>query len=157
MVVLFSRDIWDSIHTWAGVGMIVAAAIHIPIHWGWIVTMTKRLGNIFLGRCELMNGGGQFNLLINALLALSAVLASISGLYFLFSPPGSDKTVASFLFTRSIWDIIHTWSGVTMMAVALLHFNIHWRWITKVAQKIFNISQTEPKSVGKGSLAGKEI
>jgi hypothetical protein len=91
------------------------------------------------------------------LLALSAVLASISGLYFLFSPPGSDKTVASFLFTRSIWDIIHTWSGVTMMAVALLHFNIHWRWITKVTQKIFNISQPEPNSVGKDSLAGKEI
>ena len=155
MVVLFSRDIWDSLHTWAGVGMIVAAAIHIPIHWAWIVMMSKRVGNILLGRCELMNKGGQFNLLINALLALSAVLASISGLYFLFSPPGSDKLVASFLFTRSVWDVIHTWSGVIMMAVALLHFNIHWRWIAKVTQKIFMIYSPEPQAVGKSSLAGK--
>jgi hypothetical protein len=33
---------WDLIHTWAGVVMIVAAAIHFAIHWRWIAKVTRR-------------------------------------------------------------------------------------------------------------------
>jgi hypothetical protein len=151
--IVFSRDVWDIMHTWAGVTMIVVAIIHIPLHWGWIMTMSKRVGNILLGRCERMNGGGQFNLLLNALLAISALLAALSGLYFLFSPPGWDKTVPTFLFVRSTWDVIHTWSGVVMMIAALLHFSIHWRWIAKVTQKIFRSVAYEQQPVAGSSLA----
>jgi hypothetical protein len=40
------------------------------------------------------------------------------------------------LFSRTTWDVIHTWSGVAMIAAAILHFAIHWRWIVKVAGKL---------------------
>ena len=38
-----------------------------------------------------------------------------------------------FLFSRTTWDLIHTWAGVTLIAAAVIHLAIHWRWIVKVA------------------------
>jgi len=138
IVILFSRTTWDLIHTWAGVIMIAIAAIHTPLHWSWIMTMTKRIFKIMLGQCKGMNARGQFNLMINGVIGLSGLIAAVSGLYFLFSPGsqgGSAKSI-SLLFSRTTWDVIHTWSGVAMIAAAILHFAIHWRWIVKVAGKL---------------------
>lgn len=39
---LFSRMSWDIIHTWGFVAMMVAALLHIVIHWRWIVNVTRR-------------------------------------------------------------------------------------------------------------------
>ena len=33
--------------------------------------------------------------------------------------------------------MIHTWSGVTLIVAAVIHFAIHWRWVTKVTSNIF--------------------
>ena len=30
------------IHTWSGVAMIVAAVIHLAIHWRWVTNVTTR-------------------------------------------------------------------------------------------------------------------
>jgi hypothetical protein len=138
IVILFSRTTWDLIHTWAGVIMIAIATIHIPLHWSWIMTMTKRIFKIMLGQCKGMNARGQFNLMINGVIGLSGLLAAISGLYFLFFPGGQGGSMLSttLLFSRTTWDVIHTWSGVAMIAAAILHFAIHWRWIVKVAGKL---------------------
>ncbi|MCG2786277.1 MAG: DUF4405 domain-containing protein [Anaerolineae bacterium] len=138
-IILFSRETWEWLHTWLGIVMIAAAAIHIPLHWGWIVSMTKRSLNILLGRCERMNAGGQFNLLVNLAIGISALLAAISGMYFFFAAPGSAKDPTIFIFTRLTWDLIHTWSGVVMIAAGILHFAIHWRWVVNVTRKIFKM------------------
>jgi hypothetical protein len=138
IVILFNRTTWDLIHTWAGVIMIATAAVHIPLHWSWIVTMSKRIFKILLGQCQGMNARGQFNLLVNGVIGLSGLLAAISGLYFLFFPGGQGRSALSttLLFSRTTWDMIHTWSGVVMIAAAILHVAIHWRWITKVTGKL---------------------
>jgi hypothetical protein len=138
LVILFNRTTWDLIHTWAGVIMIATAAVHIPLHWSWIVTMSKRIFKILLGQCQGMNARGQFNLLVNGVIGLSGLLAAISGLYFLFFPGGQGRNALSttLLFSRTTWDMIHTWSGVVMIAAAILHVAIHWRWITKVTGKL---------------------
>jgi hypothetical protein len=40
--VLLSNTTWDLIHTWAGVVMIAAIAVHLWIHWRWVVNVTSR-------------------------------------------------------------------------------------------------------------------
>ena len=138
IVILFPRATWDLIHTWTGVIMIAMAAIHIPLHWSWILTMTKRIFKIMLGQCQGMNAGGQFNLIINGIIGLSGLIAAISSLYFLFFPgsQGGSALSTTLVFSRATWDLIHTWAGVTMTAAAILHFSIHWRWVFKVAGKL---------------------
>jgi hypothetical protein len=46
---IFSRSTWDAIHTWAGVALILAVAIHFAIHWGWITKVTRRVLASLLG------------------------------------------------------------------------------------------------------------
>ena len=31
--VIFERQTWDLIHTWGGVAMILAALVHLALHW----------------------------------------------------------------------------------------------------------------------------
>ncbi len=156
IVIFFNRTTWDLIHTWAGVVMIAMAAIHIPLHWSWILTMTKRIFKIMLGQCQGMNAHGQFNLMLNGVIGLSGLLAAVSGVYFLFFPNthGSGTPVSDLLFSRAIWDVVHTWSGVVMIAAAILHFAIHWRWILNVAGKLLiEPIQFREALRGQGSLS----
>ena len=154
IVILFSRSTWDLIHTWAGVIMIAIAAIHIPLHWGWIVSMTKRIFKIVLGQSKGMNAGGQFNLLINGLIGISGLLATISGMYFLFFPGGHGaNTNVPWIFSRGTWDVIHTWSGVIMIAAGILHFYIHWRWVTKVTGKLLTVPVEGQGMVQQGNIS----
>ena len=80
---------------------------------------------------------------INAFLFLSAVVASLSGIYFLYFPEGfmggrNPLYNTIILFNRKTWDLIHTWGGVGMIVIALLHIIIHWKWISSMSKKVWN-------------------
>jgi hypothetical protein len=76
-----------------------------------------------------------------ALLTLSALIVSISGIYFLFAPSGgfqggrNPAYEAVYLFSRETWVDIHMWSGVAMIAVVLLHVALHWNWVAEMARR----------------------
>ena len=137
ITILFDRHTWGDIHTWASVVLISLAALHIPIHWDWIVKMTKN-GIRSMGREKKLNKYSQFNLGINILIGLSGLICGLSGLYFLFFPGVSQTALAGnpgLIFNSLTWDLIHTWSGVVMILAASLHFGIHWKWVVKVLSK----------------------
>ena len=137
IVILFTRHTWGDIHIWAGVALMALGAIHIPLHWKWIVSMTGRALKMITGKCE-MNAYAKFNLEVNMLIGLSGLILTISGLYFLFIPGASHEALAPdplWLFSRTTWDLIHTWSGIIMLQAAILHFYIHWKWAFKVTRK----------------------
>ena len=134
--VLFSRHTWDDLHMWGGVVMIAVAAIHLILHWSWVVNMTRRMIKDITGKNGKMNLRGRLNLLLNIVVGFSFLLAAISGVYFLFVPGGRGAVDPMFLFSRITWDLIHTWSGVTLIVAGVIHFAIHWRWVVNVATSI---------------------
>ena len=158
VVILFERHTWGDLHTWGGAIMIAIASLHIPMHWGWIVNMTKRVGKMMTGRCKSMNARGKYNLAVNSVVGLSFLVTAVSGLYFLLIPGASHESHAPdplFLFNRFTWDLIHTWSGVILISAAILHFAIHWKWVVKVTKKIilttgqnFTLSTNRQKVTG---------
>ncbi len=143
LTVLFSRHTWEGLHTWGGSAMIAAAAIHLAIHWRWVGLMARRMFNTLHARGVGMSRGARFNLALNALLALSFVLTALSGIYFLFLPSGGYQGGRNpgwdplFLFSRTSWDLIHTWAGVVFIGAAVVHFAIHWRWVKNVTSRFF--------------------
>ena len=64
------------------------------------------------------------NWLVVFLLSLSGLLTIFSSVYFLFLPNGGYQGGRNpyygiaILFTRTTWDLIHTWAGVMMIAIA---------------------------------------
>lgn len=130
-VVIFSRTAWDLIHTWGGTLMIMAALIHIVIHWNWIAGTTGRIWRVITGK---QNGFGirlTYNILLDATLAISFLVCSISGVYFMFNTAGGPS------INKTTWDMIHTWSGVIFTLTAILHIVLHWKWITNITGKMF--------------------
>ncbi len=81
---------------------------------------------------------------VDALLFGSAVLASISGIYFLYFPSNGymggrnlyhDVTL---IFNRTTWDLVHTWTGAAMIAVVMVHLVIHWKWVVSMIRRTWN-------------------
>ena len=135
-VVLFSRQDWESIHLWAGIGMIVVLFVHIPIHWKWILALYQRCFKRDVCKVGRMNWRARFNIMVDAIAALSFLFVTASGFYLLFTPNGKYASLAPVvLFNYRAWDVIHTWSGVVMIIASLVHFLIHWNWVTNVSGK----------------------
>jgi hypothetical protein len=135
--ILFERETWDDLHTWFGIVMIVAAAVHIVVHWNWIVNMAKRIYKEAVGRERHLNQRSRFNVGINTLIGLSFLVTAASGVVLLFTPGGKMATSAPvFIFSRTTWDLTHTWAGIVMIFTAIFHFVIHWGWVTKVTRKV---------------------
>lgn len=147
VTLIFNRQTWDVIHTWSGVAMIAIAIWHIIIHWKWITSMSKKVWNELLAGQSKLSKFGKINVLINFMIALSGLVAAISGIYFLFDTSNSHALRPLFLFNRTTWDLIHTWAGVLMIISAILHFAIHWKWVTKVTKRYFS-----RESKNKGTL-----
>lgn len=136
---LFSRQTWDLLHTWSGVAMIAAVAVHLTIHLRWIGAMSRKVASV-LRRRSVLSQGAKVNVLVDLAVAISFLLTAASGVYFLFDTRSGWQVAASdgqFLFSRTTWDLIHTWSAVALVSAVAVHLAIHWGWITKVTAKLW--------------------
>jgi hypothetical protein len=84
------------------------------------------------------------NWLIDSGLLLSGVSAALSGIYFLFLPSNGFRggrnlwPNAQILFSRHTWDDLHTWFGMGMIVVAIIHLIVHWRWVASMTRRTVN-------------------
>ena len=142
LVVIFSRHTWDLLHTWSGAAMIFAAFVHIVIHWSWITGTVVRSWEAMTGKRTGFGSRLTYNILLDLAIAVSFLLCAISGVMFMVFPTtGPEGTL--WLFDKTVWDLLHTWSGVLMTIAAILHFGLHWKWITNITQKMFPSKQKE--------------
>ena len=143
VIILFSRHTWEDLHTWSGVLMIAIAVLHFAIHWRWVKVMSKRTVEALLSKETKLSKGPRLNVAINALVAVSFLLTAVSGIYFLFAPSGGFQGGRNsgwdpmFLFSRTTWDLIHTWAGVVFIGAVVVHFGIHWQWINTMTRQFF--------------------
>ena len=162
VTVLFERHTWSDVHMWGGVLMIAAILIHLAIHWQWVKMMGRKAVNGMLSRGTGLSKGAKFNVALDLVVAISFLVCALSGVYLLFAPsggfqggnnPGWDP---NFLFSRTTWDLIHTWSGVVVTAAAAVHFAIHWRWVKNVTRKFFVSLLPQPQA-GKVPAAERAV
>ena len=152
VTILFGRHTWEDVHTWGSVVMIAAAVLHLAIHWQWVKRMSRRTARALLSKDSKLSRGSRFNVGINALVAVSFAVCAVSGIYFLFAPDGGFQGGFNtgwdpgFLFSRTTWDLIHAWSGVALIAAAVIHFAIHWRWVKNVTARFFLSLLPQPES-----------
>jgi hypothetical protein len=149
---LFARETWDLLHAWSGVVMVAAVALHLAIHLNWIGMMTRKVAAALRGKSG-MSKGARVNVLVDLVIALSFFLAAASGIYFLFDVRSGWQVTNDtplFLLSRTTWDLIHTWSAVTLIVAAIVHLAIHWGWVTKVTARMV-------RSVGRSAYKTSEV
>jgi predicted ferric reductase len=135
-IILFSREVWEDIHTWSGIAMILIALVHVLVHGKWFVRMARRSWQQMRGLTGKLNQRGRLNLWTNLVLAVSFGLCTVSGIFFIFVPESRQVVDPGILFSRVIWDLIHTWSGIVAFLAALTHFIIHWNWVMNTSGRL---------------------
>ena len=161
VTIIFDRFTWDALHTWAGVFMIIALAVHFTLHWPWVLMMSKRIIKLLHSGRLNMSSGSKFNLAVDLVVALSFLATAVSGIYFLYVSPGGIQGGRNLswdpdlVFNRTTWDLIHTWAGVIFILAAVVHFVIHWRWVVKVTKRLLGslISRFAPQQAQEEMLA----
>lgn len=79
---------------------------------------------------------------IDAVLFGSALIAALSGLYFLYFPAGGYQGGRNpyyniqILFSRHTWDDLHLWAGILVIAIAVVHLVLHWSWFVNMARRM---------------------
>jgi hypothetical protein len=154
--IIFDRSGWEWIHTWISVGFVTLALIHLVLHWKWVVSTTKRIFRSLIGRqTSKMSAGGWRNAIVDGIVGVSFLICAVSGIYFLIVGESRGGLIAdpNFIFTRMTWDLIHTWSSVLFISGFIIHFAIHWGWVTKVTRKIFS----RPGRISLGQVAKNKV
>jgi hypothetical protein len=134
--VILDRTEWDVLHTWSGVLMIFAALVHIIIHWDWIIGTAQRSWQVVTGKRNKFAGRLTYNIVLDLVTALSFIICALSSVYFLVLP-ASGPIGQVVIFNKATWDLIHTWSGIVFTMTAVLHFVLHWKWVSNITKKMF--------------------
>lgn len=95
------------------------------------------------------------NWLLDASLALSGLLAGLTGVYFLFLPTngymgGRNPLYGiTILFQRATWEDLHIWTGLAMTVVALIHLAIHWKWVVSTSRRLWREATGKSKTLNR--------
>jgi hypothetical protein len=99
----------------------------------------------------------KMNWLLDANIFLTALIASLTGIYFLYLPIGGyqggrNPTYGlTVVFDRSTWDDLHTWFGVLMIIAGLIHLLYHWNWVRMMAKRLIGGLLGQPLKMSTGA------
>jgi hypothetical protein len=68
-------------------------------------------------------------------------------------PPGSNKTLSLWGYTRHQWGEAHFWISLGLLLVLLVHLVLHWNWIvTVIGKRCHLVKSAHPSLVRSGIL-----
>jgi hypothetical protein len=115
-----------AIHEWLGLAVIVPLLVHVIINWD----ATLRVIEKFVDR---LLSASRINVLVDVALFVSTVAVMLSGLMV-------SQTIAGLLglatAPNAMWVALHSFTADTTIALLLVHFVLHWRWLTSVAFRL---------------------
>jgi hypothetical protein len=96
----------------------------------------------------------KLNFVVDALILIAFLAATVSGLVLLTMPHGGYQGGRNpnfgytvLLLTRDGWNDIHVWGSLAMIAGVVVHLALHWRWIVRMV-KGFVASGTRSELAG---------
>lgn len=114
-----------SVHEWLSLVLVAPILVHLVINWDWAV----RVSTSFSRQLRKMN---RVNLVVDIALFVSTVTAMLSG--FMVS-----RVISEFLGFSApaglVWHTVHSVSADAVIAVALLHTALHWKWFVRVLRR----------------------
>jgi len=96
------------------------------------------------------------NIIIDIIAALLFLGMIATGYILRFPlPPGSNKTLSLWGYTRHQWGNFHFWISLVLLVVLVVHLVLHWNWIvTVIGKRCHLVKTTHPSLVRSGILTG---
>ena len=115
-----------TIHEWIGIGLGVALAVHVTLHWDWVVRTTRRVVRRPRGREGLRWTVDLLLMLVMTLCVASGILVSRKALPWLgFTRPDDG-----------FWNGLHTTSADVTIILVGLHVALSWRWLLTISRRL---------------------
>ena len=84
----------------------------------------------------------KVNYWVDILIGAAFAVSALSGLVFLFPvSPGGTRIIG---LSYQVWDALHLWGSLAMIAGVLTHLVLHSKWIVAMTQKTFGLSKRQP-------------
>lgn len=134
-----TKEMWTTIHNWAGVTMLAGALIHILLHWKWITSVAKRYFKRLAKQARLNFSLDFFLLIAFILVNLSGLVAWLAigqGGYQGGRNPRFNATAMG--LSRHEWNDIHLYSSLAIIVILISHIIIHWKWIIFMLRRYTN-------------------
>jgi len=115
-----------AVHEWLCVAAIVPLLFHVIINWDQTLQILRRFAAI-------VRAMPKVNLVVDAGLFVAAVTVSLSGLMV------SQAVAGAFgisITPTILWIHVHSISADATIALLLVHFVLHWRWIVNAARRL---------------------
>jgi len=91
------------------------------------------------------NTKATVNYVVDLIIAVGFVLATVSGLVLLFAGPGgyqggrNPRALQEVLsMSRWTWKALHDWGAIAMAGGVLLHLMLHWKWIVCMTRNLLH-------------------
>ena len=137
MRILFTRETWDAIHLWTSLMLSSILLLHFFLHTEWIKQVFIKYVRSWKKSVREKNALRIVNVVDDGLSAIFFVICLLSGLVLFFIPGGRGSDAIRFLtITRESLKVMHTWTGIGMLAGIVVHLAIHWNWIKKVSLRV---------------------
>ena len=73
-------------------------------------------------------------------------------------PPGSNKTLSLWGYTRHQWGDIHFWISLGLLVVLVVHLVLHWNWIvTVIGKRCHLVTTAHPSLIRSGILTAGTV
>ena len=110
-----------SLHEWLCVVLVAPVLVHMVINWDWAV----RVSTSFSSRLRRTT---RVNLIVDIVLFVFTVAVMLSG----FMVSRVFAAAVGFSTTPDpIWYTVHSLSADSVIASALVHFALHWKWFAR--------------------------
>ncbi len=126
------RPTWVIIHI---ITAVILLGIHLILHWAWIKVAFKSTD-------KLKPKQLRRNRAIDIGLFVVSVLLGLSGL-FIWPLSGNLeegnplRELAFFGLTYGDWKFMHSWGGLIMLGLIIIHLGLHWKWVVSTTRRIF--------------------
>jgi len=124
-----------AIHEWISLAAIVPLLVHTIVNWQWTLSVI----NSFVDR---LLHASRLNLLVDVALFVSAVAVMLSGLLVSQVISGALGLATA---PNPVWIAVHSLSADTTIALLLVHFALHWRWIASAAVRVVPSKSVSPR------------
>jgi hypothetical protein len=115
-----------AVHEWLCIVAIVPLLFHVVVNWDQTLSILSRFAAI-------VRATPKVNLVVDVALFVAAVTVMLSGL--LISQYAA-KAIGVTIVPTAVWVSTHSWSADATIALLLVHFVLHWKWVVKAAGKL---------------------
>lgn len=115
-----------AVHEWLSVVALVPMLFHVVVNWDQTLQILRRFALI-------VRVTPRVNLVVDGVLFVAAVTVMLSGLMVSQAVAGAFGVA---IVPTALWATAHSISADAAIALLLVHFALHWKWIVNAARRL---------------------